>query len=549
MGIVFDRKYGRGRAALALAGAAGLLAAGCGTEEPAGGAGGTGGGAPVTETFAVKGTVSGLAGSGLKLQLNDRDDLAITADGSFAFATELEDGTPFRVSVGQQPAGPVQVCTVQNGSGTIDGGDVSNVRVACETSSFSVGVTVSSLQGEGLVLRLNDGESIEVLADGVRTFDTELLDGSPYAVTVASQPTNPLQICAVAEAEGTLDGADVTLAVTCASETFTVGGTLTGLTGTGLVLQNNGADDLTLDADGAFTFSTALPDGSPYRVEVATQPADVFQRCSVQNGEGNLAGASVDAVSVSCVNTHSIGGSVSGLDGTLVLQNNGGDDLELTADGSFTFPTRLDKGAPFAVTVLTQPDGQSCTVARGNGLAATDFDGVEITCQHLYSVGGTVTGLDADGLVLRSIGGEQLPISDNGPFTFPTPQVEGSPFAVGIHSQPTGQVCSITGGSGTLTENYTGVQVSCADQSFTIGGTVTGLESGTLVLTLNGVHDLDVTSSSFTFPNGLPDGAVYTVTVKTQPEWWLVCNVQAGGTGTVNGANVTNVQIRCLASA
>ena len=35
-----------------------------------------------------------------------------------------------------------------------------------------------------------------------------------------------------------------------------------------------------------------------------------------------------------------VGGAVSGLSATLVLRNNGADDLTLSADGAFTYPTR-----------------------------------------------------------------------------------------------------------------------------------------------------------------------------------------------------------------
>lgn len=42
---------------------------------------------------------------------------------------------------------------------------------------------------------------------------------------------------------------------------YTVGGSVFGLLGT-LVLENNGGDALTLNADGAFTFSNALPPGN-----------------------------------------------------------------------------------------------------------------------------------------------------------------------------------------------------------------------------------------------------------------------------------------------
>src|SRR5678815_3849686 len=63
-----------------------------------------------------------------------------------------------------------------------------------------------------------------------------------------------------------------------------------------------------------------------------------------------------------------IGGNVSGLVGSgLVLQNNGGGDLAIAADGAFAFAERLATGAAYSVAVLSQPTGpsQSCTVARG----------------------------------------------------------------------------------------------------------------------------------------------------------------------------------------
>ncbi len=62
-----------------------------------------------------------------------------------------------------------------------------------------------------------------------------------------------------------------------------------------------------------------------------------------------------------------VGGGVSGLKGTLVLQNNGGDDLTVTASGPFTFPRAMAPGSFYAVTVSTDPDGQTCVVSNGEG--------------------------------------------------------------------------------------------------------------------------------------------------------------------------------------
>jgi hypothetical protein len=75
--------------------------------------------------------VSGLTGSGLVLQNNGADNLAIASDGSFTFPTSLPTGTPYSVTVAAQPSTPVQVCTVVNGVGIVEGADVATVAVSC----------------------------------------------------------------------------------------------------------------------------------------------------------------------------------------------------------------------------------------------------------------------------------------------------------------------------------------------------------------------------------------------------------------------------------
>ena len=65
---------------------------------------------------------------------------------------------------------------------------------------------------------------------------------------------------------------------------------------------------------------------------------------------------------------------VSGLTGTLVLQDNGGDNLTITSNGSFTFLTKLAPGSTYSVTVLTQPSGETCSVAGGSGTANANVD-------------------------------------------------------------------------------------------------------------------------------------------------------------------------------
>jgi 6-phosphogluconolactonase (cycloisomerase 2 family) len=168
------------------------------------------------------------------------------------------------------------------------------------STTNTVGGTVSGLAGSGLVLRDNGGDDLPVSASGTFTFATEVALGAAYAVTVFTQPTNPAQACVVTNGSGTMGSGNVTnVAVTC-TNTYTVGGMVTGLTGSGLILQNNGGDDLAVSASGAFTFSAGLATAATYAVTVKTQPSSPTQSCVVTNGSSVIATANVTNVSVEC---------------------------------------------------------------------------------------------------------------------------------------------------------------------------------------------------------------------------------------------------------
>lgn len=81
--------------------------------------------------------------------------------------------------------------------------------------------------------------------------------------------------------------------------TYTIGGSVTNLAGSGLVLQNNGGNNLTVSASGSFTFSTPVASGAAYKVTVLTQPSNLIQACTVTNGSGT-ASANVTNIQVTC---------------------------------------------------------------------------------------------------------------------------------------------------------------------------------------------------------------------------------------------------------
>ena len=179
---------------------------------------------------------------------------------------------------------------------------------------------------------------------------------------------------------GTVSGGNVTnVTVICSNNAYSVGGTVSGLVGS-MELQDNNGDNLTVAANGAFTFATQVANGSPYSVTVFTQPAG--QSCSVASGTGTIALANVANVTVTCAtNTHTIGGTVTGLNGNMVLQDNGGDNLTVSTNGSFTFATAVAEGNLYNVSVLTQPiTGQTCTVTGGSGTASANVTTVVVNC-------------------------------------------------------------------------------------------------------------------------------------------------------------------------
>ena len=250
-------------------------------------------------------------------------------------------------------------------------------------STFAIGGTIAGLDGT-VVLQNNGGDSLSRSANGGFTFATQLADGSGYGVSILTQPAG--QICTVTGGSGTVSGANVTgVTVSCVDDsvpTFTVGGAVTGLVGT-VVLQNSGSGNLSLSANGVFTFANPLPDGSAYEVTVVTQPAG--QTCTIASGSGTVSGANVTGVTVTCVDdsvpTFTIGGTITGLDGTVVLQNNSSGDLSLSSGGAFTFTDPVADGGAYAVTVLTQPASQTCSVTNGAGtVGGADVTDVAVSC-------------------------------------------------------------------------------------------------------------------------------------------------------------------------
>ena len=249
-------------------------------------------------TFTVSGMVTGLEGSGLTLQINREQqyDLEITEDGAFHFAKELENGIDYEVRVKLQPTEPNQTCAVNRGVGFIAGADITDVEVVCvnDGTDFSVGGTVSGLVPNSFAVLFNFStfEQLLVPANGPFSFLQKQANGTEYDVQASNDPASPVT-CSVTNGLGVIVGADVTdIEVDCMPTTYSVGGTVSALVGSGLVLQNNGGDDLPINGNGIFTFAGELEQGEAYAVSVKTQPSGPSQTCFVSGG-GNTEGGGI----------------------------------------------------------------------------------------------------------------------------------------------------------------------------------------------------------------------------------------------------------------
>ena len=231
---------------------------------------------------------------------------------------------------------------------------------------------------------------------------------------------------------------------------------------------------------------------------------------------------------------YSLGGSISGLTGTVYLQNNGVSPQPFSSNGSFTLATGLTTGTTYNVTVQSQPVDQICSVANGVGtINGANVTNVTVTCAtDAFTVGGTVSGLSGTVILLNN-GGDADTITSNGSFTFATPVAEGSPYNVTVGTQPSGQTCTVTNGSGTMGgSDVTNVSVSCATNTPTLSTSLSNLaletsgNARTITITNTGSYPAENLSINYpSWPSGTSAnsncgsslGAMDTCTITVNP--------------------------------
>jgi Bacterial Ig-like domain (group 2)/Galactose oxidase, central domain/Kelch motif len=208
---------------------------------------------------------------------------------------------------------------------------------------------------------------------------------------VLTQPSSPTQTCGVASGSGTASANVTGVQVTCTTNTYTIGGTVSGLSGTGLVLQDNSSNNLPVSANGSFTFTTAIASGGAYNVTVFSQPSSPAQTCGVTaGGSGTVASANVTSVVVTCIGSGSGGfvltGSMTSARQwhTATLLNNG---KVLVAGG-------VNAGLPLASAELYDPATGSFTATGSMTSVGYDHTATLLNNGKVLIAGGyTAAGL------------------------------------------------------------------------------------------------------------------------------------------------------------
>ena len=279
-----------------------------------------------------------------------------------------------------------QSFSIGQGSQSITFGVAPTIRVASSGVVSATGgasgnpVVFTSSTPNTCAVSGSNGATVTGVAVGTCTIAANQAGNANY--TAAPQQTQSFTIGAAAQ--------------------LSVGGTLNGYVGSGLVLRLNGATDLPVNSGTVqFSFPT-IADGSSYQVTVATNPVQPTQVCSVSNGQGTLAGANVSQVVVTCQTTAQPPGPP-----TNVQLNISG----TTATISWTMPAGDGGWAITGYRATLQPGGQSCEVTGNPPPTSCQITGLQPNLSYTVTVvSGNGTGFGAPGTASGSTPAIIIPV-------------------------------------------------------------------------------------------------------------------------------------------
>jgi len=240
----------------------------------------------IDNTYTVSGSVTGLTpGNYVTLQDRYSGQTITVTDMAPNYSFTYTDGALYKIVVLIQPVSPNQTCNAAGvTNGTINGANIFWVDFVCTTQQYMVNAIVTGLNGTGLQVNLNNTETI-TLTNGTTmfNFNTLLFEGSPYFVSVLTQPSSLNQTCTITNNFGIVNGAAIIVSIDCITNKYNIDVAVNGMTGSGLNILYNNTTSYTYNANGVYNIGQ-LTGGTSYTLDVRQNPFAPDNRCLFYNG-------------------------------------------------------------------------------------------------------------------------------------------------------------------------------------------------------------------------------------------------------------------------
>lgn len=224
--------------------------------------------------------------------------------------------------------------------------------------------------------------------------------------------------------------------------------------------------------------------------------SSLLTACGGGSSDTNTAAPALTPTPTPVTATYTVGGSASGLNGSLTIKNNSTDQLIVTSTGSFTFATPVTEGGQYNVTITTQPSTQTCTLSNASGTNITsNVSSISISCSD-NPPGTTSLSLNTTTLALKTSGfSRNFMVTNNGQDpalsinimtspTLPTGTVQST--TCGASLAP-GSSCSITITPGS-TPSASAPQAPAASTLTIAGSNTNSLNADVYVLTYGNIY-------------------------------------------------------------
>jgi len=301
--------------------------------------------------------------------------------------------------------------------------------------------------------------------------------------------------------------------------------------------------------------------GNTWKMQVTVTAPTASAPCSNAWGAQAFAGNSLNGDQFLLINTPASLNSNVGK----IINASAGAGGSITPSGAPSGAVSVSCGANQTFTI-TPNQGYHLLDVLGDGVsvgAVTTYTFTNVLANHTiaasfaintYTIGGTVTGLGSGkSVVLQNNGGNNLTVSTNGSFTFTTPVNYGGSYVVTVLTQPTGQTCTVSSGSGSnVTADVTGVVVNCTTNTLTIHAPSTATLNTPFTVTVDlippGTASVTLTSSDCTLSSGpgslAVDGSSVTfnqVTITAAPSFACTITASAGSAYSSSTATISPI--------